>query len=163
MSNGKTIDLEDPRAYVCPKLSVYLACSLSSDENRVFKDEVLSTTARIFTEAGFEVYNPALHTPPGSPHTPSEVYFEDLFHPINSDFIFFLRLGRSHGMGIEAQLSADVLLPWGDARLSDNSYALSPLLAGLSNAPSIWRGTIFADNPNQFYALLAEALRDQAG
>jgi len=161
MGSGKTIDLEDPRAYVRPELSVYLACSLTSDEKRTFKDDVLSNTARVFTEAGFKVHNPAFHTPPGSPHTPSEVYFEDLFRTINADFIFFVRLGRSHGMGIEAQLAADVLLPWADARVADDSYRLSPLLAGLSNAPGVFRATVSADDPNQFYLRLAELLREE--
>src|SRR5438270_4944304 len=117
MGSGTVVDLEDAGIYVRPELSVYLACSLTSDEGRSFKDDVLSSTARIFAEAGFKVHNPALHTPPGSPHTPSEVCFEDLSRTINADFIFFLRLGRSHGMGIEAQLAADVLLPWADARV----------------------------------------------
>src|SRR5436305_9438761 len=134
MGAHPTIDVEDPRGYVYPRLTVYLACSLTSTDNRSLKDEILVNTARIFSQAGFDVHNPALHTPPGSPHTPSEVYFEDLFHTINADFVFFIRLGPSHGMGIEAQLAADVLLPWGDARAHD-SYALSPLLAGLWAGP----------------------------
>jgi hypothetical protein len=162
MGSGIRIDIEDTWEYERPRLSVYLACSLTSDENSVFKREVLFETERIFTEAGVKVYNPAHHTPLGSPHTDSEVYLEDLWHPVNSDYIFFLRLGRSHGMGIEAQLAADVLLPWGDARSSGDSYVLSPLLAGLANAKSIWRGTICDDNLVQFYGSLAESLRDQS-
>src|SRR5262245_544423 len=134
------IDLEELGPYFRRnRLSVYLACSLTSGDDRAFKDEVLANTARIFAEAGFLVQNPADRTSPGSPHTYSEVYFEDLFLTIGADFIFFLRLGRSHGMGIEAQLAADVLLPWADARLSDDSYKLSPLLAGLANAPAEFR------------------------
>jgi hypothetical protein len=161
MGSGTAIDLEDTRTYVRPELSVYLACSLTSDERRSFKDDVLSSTAKVFADAGFKVHNPALHTAPGSPHSPSEVCFEDLFRTINADFIFFLRLGRSHGMGIEAQLAADVLLPWADARLGDDSYKLSPLLAGLSSAPTEFLAPIAADHPDQFYARLAQHLGDE--
>lgn len=161
MASPPTIDVEDTRRYVRPQLSIYLACSLTSVENRTFKDEVLAKVARIFAEAGFKVHNPSLHTPPGSPHSPTEVYFEDLFRTIGADFIFFLRLGRSHGMGIEAQLAADVLLPWADARVNDDSYKLSPLLAGLANAPAEFRATVAAGSPREFYGQLAQFLRDQ--
>lgn len=155
------VDIEDTQQYVRLPLSVYIACSLTSNENRIFKNGVLANTARIFEEAGFKVRNPGAHTPPGSPHLPTEVYFEDLFRTISSDFIFFLRLGRSHGMGIEAQLAADLLLPWADAQISDESYSLTPMLAGLANAPGT-RFTLSAAAPDQFYARLAQFLRDPA-
>lgn len=87
------LDLEEKSVYLRPEVSVYLACSLSSGENRAFKDDVLAQTATIFSNAGFAVRNPANHTPPGSPHSAAEVYLENTFHSINSDFIFFLRLG----------------------------------------------------------------------
>jgi hypothetical protein len=161
MTPPPPIDVEDTCEYLRPQLSVYLACSLTSDQNRPFKDEVLGEVAQIFAEAGFDVHNPALHTPPGSPHLPSEVYFEDLYRTIGADFIFFLRLGRSHGMGIEAQLAADVLLPWADARVTDDWYSLSPLLAGLANAPAQFRTTVTASSPTDFYAQLEHFLRDR--
>lgn len=156
------MDLEDVSAYLRCPLSVYLACSLTSADNRAVKDRVLAKTERVFAEAGFKVYNPAARTPPGSPHTPCEVYFEDLFRTISADFVFFVRLGRSHGMGIEAQLAADVLLPWADVRTDDESYSLSPLVAGLATGPGIFRATLCASTPDQFYTRLADFLRDQA-
>jgi hypothetical protein len=141
-------DLDDIRlcVHLHSQLRVYIACSLTSEEDKTFKEEILSKTEAIFVRAGFAVYNPATHTPPGSPHTDSEVYAEDVFRPINSDFIIFLRLGRSLGMGLEAQIAADALIPWADARLADESHRLSPLLDGLANSPSEFRATIDRDN-----------------
>jgi hypothetical protein len=154
------IDLEEDWLYRDPKFSVYLACSLTSGDSRQLKEAVLTGIERVFLEAGFDVHNPRNHTPPGSPHTPAEVYFGDLACTITSDLIFFNRLGRSLGMGIEAQIGADVLLPWGDTTLANDSYTLSPLLSGLCNAPGIFRGTVNAGDVDQFYLRLAQVLRD---
>src|SRR5436309_587125 len=87
VGSAVTIDLEDPQTYLRPRLRVYLACSLTSDEDRPLKDAILAAAERVFTEAGFDVHNPACHTPPGSPHTPAEVYVDDLSHTVNADFI----------------------------------------------------------------------------
>src|SRR5262249_22695714 len=126
------------------------------------KETVLRDTEHVFQEAGFSVYNPAGHTLPGSPHSAAEVYFEDLWHTINSDFICFVRLGKSLGMGIEAQIGADVMLPWACIRRNGDSYKLPPLLSGLSNAPGIVRITVDSDEPQKWRKVLADALRDPA-
>jgi hypothetical protein len=154
------IDLDDPGEYVRPRLKVYLACSLTTDDNRVLKKAVLAGTERTFLEAGIDVHNPGRHTPPGSFHSPTQVYFEDLHHTISADLIFFVRLGKSIGLGLEAQIGADVFIPWGDARLDGDSYKLSPLLHGLCNAGGLLRGTVSAKEPEQFYSFLAKALRN---
>src|SRR4051812_4763627 len=99
----RPIDIDDIGQFVRPKLKVYLACSLTTDDNRLLKKEVLAGTERTFLEAGIDVHNPGRHTPPGSFHSPTQVYFEDLNHTISADLIFFVRLGKSIGMGLEAQ------------------------------------------------------------
>ncbi len=161
MRSCQRLDLEDPDSYLRPNLSVYLACSLTAREDRDFKDQILAASERTFTECGYRVCNPGRRTPPGSPHTASEVCLEDLAQVANADLVFFLRFGRSHGMGIEAQVAADLLVPWADALVSDDSHKLTPLLAGLANGPSVFRATLDRGQIGIFCSRLKDFLRDR--
>ena len=76
------------------------------------------------------------------------------------DLAFFVRDHPSHGMGIEAQIAADMLIPWGDAKVAGEASKLCPLLAGLANAESDFRFYFNVDNVGEFAGRLRKRLQD---
>jgi hypothetical protein len=112
---------------------VYVACSLTNERSPSLRDRLLSEIRRIFRKYEFFVYDPSEHTKPGSPHHANEVATIDYLESMCCDLIFFVRDNPSHGMGIEAQIAADMLIPWGDAKIDTDLGKLCPLIQGLTN------------------------------
>src|SRR5881396_1549492 len=108
------IELEDLADYQSP--TVYIACIITSPDPSGQHHELLGIAEKAFSRYGFRVYNPARHTMRGSPHHPHEVTAIDHLEAMRADLILFIRVDRSTGMGIEAQVAADMLIPWTDAK-----------------------------------------------
>lgn len=135
-------DLEDTASYVSrAQLRVYVACSLTSEDRTGtgLRDYLLEQVGRAFREAGFSVHDPSAYTKPGSPHHSREVTAFDHLQAMRSDLIFFIRVQPSLGMGIEAHIAADTLIPWADAKVSKGFLKLAPLLGGLPNPSAGFR------------------------
>jgi hypothetical protein len=156
------IDTEDVTAYVLPseRLRVYVACSLTSDDRTGLRDRLLDAVETVLTKHGFDVYNPSRYTKPGSPHRDDEVTAIDHLQAMRCDFIFFIREQPSLGMGIEAQIAADVLIPWADAKISAVFLKPCPLLAGLANGLAILRLNFSEENLDEFSEQLGQRLLD---
>lgn len=112
---------------------VYIACSLTNPRELRLLERVINIAQQILEKFGFDVYCPAQHTGRGSPHNDREIYTIDHLQVMRSDLVLFIRFGPSHGMGIEAQIAADLMIPWLDAKLSSFATQLTPMLAGLPN------------------------------
>ena len=97
------IDNESKSSYVRPykRLRVYIACSLTSEDRAGLRDRLLDAVEAEFAKQGFHVYNPSRHTKPGSPHRDDEVTAIDHVEAMHCDFVFFIRVQPSLGMGIE--------------------------------------------------------------
>lgn len=143
------------------RLRVYIACSLTNENNPKRRDYLLSEIGKIFNECGFDVYDPSQHTKPGSPHLDKEVAAIDHLQAMRCDLIFFVRDHPSIGMGIEAQIAADMLIPWGDAKAGGDLEKLCPLLAGLANAESSFLTIYNTEEIGAFIKQLRKRLQDQ--
>ena len=156
------IKLEDTPSYLSrsARLRVYIACSLTNEDRPELRDQLLNGIRTILDEAGFDVYDPSQHTEPGSPHLDSEVAAIDQIQAMRCDLIFFLRDHPSLGMGIEAQIAADMLIPWGDAKAEGDLNKLCPLLAGLPNGTSSFRFNFGAERIQEFIDQFRHRLQD---
>ena len=95
----------------------------------------------------------------GSPHYSHEVTAIDHIEAMRADLIFFICMDRSIGMGIEAQVAANVLIPWTDAKPTDKFGLLAPLLAGLPNPCAGSRIKYEANNLADFERRLRQQLQ----
>jgi hypothetical protein len=139
---------------------VYIGCALTSGDRTGLRDQLLNDTETVFLEAGFDVYNPCRVTKPGSPHQPNEVTAIDHLEAMRCDLIFFLRMQPSIGMGIEAQIAADVLTPWTDAKVAEEYFKLTPLVTGQPNSLAGARIIFDANDVDRFQAHLRNALKE---
>lgn len=131
-TGAEEMDVEDLNEYVRRRLRVYLGCAMTCVDSELSEQaSILSATSDLFAEFGFEVYNPSLVTEPGSFHDCREVYAIDHVQAVSSDLIFMIRVQSSLGMGIEAQITADMLIPWGEVKFKGEASKLSPILSGL--------------------------------
>lgn len=106
-----------------PYIRVYLASALTGrDEEKCFDDEVRRAICEVLSKSSirgeayvikYEVYNPAEHTSPGSPHCCEEVYHLDFKELVSSDLALFYVNAGSLGMGIERQISSIGGIPAG--------------------------------------------------
>jgi nucleoside 2-deoxyribosyltransferase len=160
-SNEHQAELEDVFAYMGDRPRVYLGCSLTSPDATKLRTQLLEEAAAVFRDFGFDVYNPADHTPPGSPHSPEEVYSIDHANAMCSDVVFFIRLQASFGMGIESQIAADMLIPWGDVKIKGTSCRLTPLVYGLPNCGFGFQVHLDESEPGEFRDRLLAMLRER--
>jgi len=99
-----------------PVVKAYLASPLTDvpQDRRELLKAARRSVRQVLASCGthqFQVYDPADHTPPGSDHTPSEVYATDRRHVENADVVFFFVVGPSTGMGMEAHIAAQATVP----------------------------------------------------
>lgn len=159
---AERIDLEDMASYVPEgELRVYIGCSLTSDDSTGLRDCLLEQVEVVFRESGFLVHNPSSHTKPRSPHHAHEVTAFDHLQAMRCDLIFFIRVQPSLGMGIEAQIAADMLIPWADAKVSEDSFKLTPLVVGLPNPSAGIRLYFDVDKVDEFSTRLRQRLQDK--
>ncbi len=159
--NEDQFELEKVSDYFGARPTVYLGCSLTSPDLTSLRSRLLQEAAEVFQDCGFDVYNPADHTPPGSPHLPREVYAVDHTNAMRCDLVFFIRLQPSLGMGMEAQIAADMLIPWGDVKIKDNSCRLTPLVSGLPNCGLGFQVHLEQADPDAFPGRLRQMLRER--
>lgn len=107
-------------------IRVYFASPLTglSEADQMLSAQIREQCAMTLQDSGqyaFSVYDPAKNTPPGTTHSPVEVYCTDHDKVINSDVVFFFLLAPSTGMGMEAQIATDATLPRVVIRKKDSS------------------------------------------
>lgn len=142
-------------------LLVYIASSLTAQDLSGKRHKFLEVAEKTFREFGFKVYSPTKFTAPGSPHSSEEVYAIDHFNARQADLIFFIRLQPSIGMGIEAQIASDMLIPWADAKTEESSYVLTPLVAALANPSAGFRINFSAGDLEKFRSRLRCQLQSE--
>lgn len=161
MSNSDLeIDLEDMNEYFGPCPTVYLASSLTSPDLTSLRTVLIQKASSAFSQMGFTVYDPHEHTPLCSFHAPEDVYEINHDHSMEADLIFFLRSQPSMGMGIEAQIAADMLVPWGEAKFKQSSYSPTPIFSGLANRGSSLQVLLDKSKPNEFGEQIRRMLRE---
>ena len=103
-----------------PKIKIYLAGPLTGyDDDTIIREcrEIRASIKEILAKfknkesVYFEIYDPGEKTAPGSGHSPDEVYEIDQAHTTNADLVIFHINVPSLGVGIEAQIAADVTIP----------------------------------------------------
>jgi hypothetical protein len=142
MEESFTLDHPDDLSeFLVPRLKVYLALPLTNvDANatgshRSFREAVTDALA---TADGVEfcVYDPGRVTPPGSPHTPADVYRTDHTAVSTADLVIFNARWPSLGVGIETQISADATVP--KIVIAERDGDISPMIDGMFS-PTISR------------------------
>lgn len=137
---------------------VYLAGPLTNNNESVEAScreirRVAWEELRGFDLAHFDVYDPAEHTPPPSPHTAEEVYWTDHLRTMDADLVLFHVNVPSLGVGIEAQIAADATVPRVVAY--EKGAVVSRMFEGIF-APILAR--IEYDDPADFRSKLRAAL-----
>ncbi len=154
-----TLKLEPPDTYrVCQPdpsdpLKVYIGLPLTKtlpgDPHLLLADRAAAT----LTAVGFSCYNPARETPCGSDHTPEQVYSRNYSAVAESDLILFIRIAPSIGMGEEAQIAANQILPYCYIRPTASQNDLTPLLGGLANVKCAPRHSVSIDQLDDLHQL----------
>lgn len=124
-------------------LHAYLASPLTNlDEPVKIENEAVRACIRTlfgryeFQGVQFQVYDPGEVTPPGTKHTDDEVYVMDHHQTSQADFVIFLVLAPSLGVGMEAQIAADCNLP--RLVVSKKGTAISRMFRGLFCPTIAW-------------------------
>lgn len=148
------VDLEGLARWFVPYLDpsdplmAYIAISLTKTLRGNPHLSLASATKEVLGQFGILSYNPADVTPPGSQHSPADVYALNYRAVARSDIILFIRIAPSVGMGEEAQIAANQLVPWCQIKCNDAGGArLSPVLLGLGNLPCGECHTIVINSP----------------
>jgi hypothetical protein len=145
------IDLDDTSKYLLmSNPSVYIGCSLTSDDRFGCRAAVLEIAHDVFSTNGFDVYNPSRFTSPGSPHQPTEVYTIDYLNVVGCDLVFFIHSQTSLGLGLEGQIGSDHLIPWGDAKATTSFNRITPLMSGLANPKAGAHVNFPPNSPDEF-------------
>lgn len=144
--------LPDPSDPLFVYIAVPLTKTLPGDPHRSLADAVEAA----IRDCGMECQNPARVTPPGSHHSPAEIYALNYSAVTRSDVILFIRIAPSVGMGEEAQVAANHLVPCCQLKSNDLGSQQSPVLLGLGNVPCGEKHTICIDSPTDTVHLCAQ-------
>lgn len=119
-----------------PIIRTYLASSLTNVDADAARDceqarRVIKAllTKYDFLGVRFELYDPGEVTPPGTAHSPEEVYATDHRSTVDADLVIFHVNTPSLGVGMEAQISADATIP--RVVIRKQSVAVSRMFRGV--------------------------------
>lgn len=149
---------DDLHQFLVPRLKVYFAIPLTNvnarakGSHRSFREAVIDGLAKA-DGVEFCIYDPGRVTPPGSPHTPADVYRTDHTEVSTADLVIFNARWPSLGVGIEAQISADATVP--KIVIAERDGDISPMIDGMFS-PTI--GRITYSSPDEITRALIEQL-----
>jgi transcriptional regulator with XRE-family HTH domain len=110
--SGDPIPLDDLDGLLEERMRAYLAGPLTAcDPAQAEICRKVRTRAGRVLRTRFTVYDPAEMTPPGTDHTPDQVFNADHTRTSTADLVFFHVNAPSLGVGIESQIAAEATIP----------------------------------------------------